>query len=55
MSRLEPDDEEILDFDVSDEAIEAAANTMPGPAFSIIGAPTVSILFACCANDGMNN
>jgi hypothetical protein len=55
MKGLEPDDEEMLACDVSDEAIEAAANTIPGPAFSIVGAPTVSILFACCGNDGGSN
>jgi len=55
MKSLEADDEEILACDISDEAIEAAANATPGPAFSIVGAPTVSILFACCGNDGGSN
>jgi len=48
-------DDDIFACDISDEAIEAAANVAPGPAFSIVGAPTVSILFACCGNDSRSN
>ena len=48
---LEQSDEDILSFDVSDDALEAAASTMRGPAFSFPNAPTVSILVMCCSND----
>ena len=41
-------DEAILDFEVSDAALEAAAR---GPAMSLPSSPTVSIIFACCGND----
>jgi hypothetical protein len=50
---LERDDDDILDFDVSDEALESAASTtpMPAAAMSFPSAPTVSILIICCSND----
>lgn len=44
-------DEDILIFEVSDSALEAAANAIPGAALSFPNSPTVSILFACCSND----
>ena len=50
---LEQSDEDILIFDVSDEALEAAARATPGAAMSLPGAPTVSILVVCCSNDDM--
>ena len=45
------DDEDILIFEVSDAALEAAANAVPGAALSFPNSPTVSIIFACCGND----
>lgn len=48
---LEQSDEDILTFEVSDEALEAAASTRAGAAMSP-AAPTVSILVVCCCNDG---
>jgi hypothetical protein len=50
---IHPDqtEEKILAYEVSDEALEAAAGTTTGPAFTFAGAPTVSVLFACCGND----
>jgi hypothetical protein len=47
----EASDEQILTYEISDAALEAAANTLPGAAMSMPNAPTVSILFACCGND----
>jgi hypothetical protein len=47
----EANDAQILTFEVSDAALEAAADTLPGAAMSFPNAPTVSILFACCGND----
>jgi hypothetical protein len=47
----EASDEQILTYDISDAALEAAANTPPGAAMSMPNAPTVSILIACCGND----
>jgi hypothetical protein len=47
----ERDDEDILAVDFSDEALEAAARVTAGPVMSLPGAPTVSILVACCSND----
>ncbi|HUC50801.1 MAG TPA: hypothetical protein VMA30_15585 [Xanthobacteraceae bacterium] len=47
----EASDEQILFNDVSDAALEAAADALPGAAMSFPNAPTVSILFACCSND----
>ncbi len=45
-------DDDILTFDVSDTALEAAASALlPGAALSLPNAPTVSILFQCCGND----
>jgi hypothetical protein len=44
-------DELILTNDISDAALEAAAEAMPGAAMSMPNAPTVSIIFACCGND----
>jgi hypothetical protein len=43
-------DVDILNFDVSDEALEAASSTASGPAVTF-ATPTVSIVFACCGND----
>ena len=46
-------DDDILGFEVSDAALEAAANTaIPGGALSFPNAPTVSILVHCCSIDG---
>jgi len=44
-------DADILAFDVSDAALEAAASALPGAAMSFPTAPTVSVLFACCGNE----
>lgn len=44
-------DEAVAIFEISDAALEAAANALPGAAMSFPNAPTVSILFACCSND----
>ncbi|HUI13944.1 MAG TPA: hypothetical protein VL048_10810 [Xanthobacteraceae bacterium] len=45
-------DDGIFCCDVSDTALEAAANAIiPGAALSLPNAPTVSILFQCCGND----
>jgi hypothetical protein len=41
-------DEDLFSLEFSDEALEAAAETTTQAAVSIVGAPTVSILFACC-------
>jgi len=46
-------DEDILSFDVSDEALEAAASAIPGAAMSFPNAPTVSIVIVCCSTDGV--
>ena len=44
---------DVLHFDVSDAALEAAAMVgMPGGAMSFPNAPTVSILVVCCSFDG---
>jgi hypothetical protein len=43
----ERNDEDILAFDMADEALEAAAEKAK-PAFTLIGSPTVSVLVACC-------
>jgi hypothetical protein len=46
-------DGDILGFEVSDAALEAAAHTaIPGGALSFPNAPTVSILIICCSIDG---
>ena len=47
---LEKADEDILAFSFSDEALEAAASTAAIAAVTMVGAPTVSILVACCGN-----
>ncbi len=47
----EAGDEQILTCEISDTALEAAANTLPGAAMSMPNAPTVSILIVCCGND----
>lgn len=46
-----PRDEEILSFEISDAALEAAAMAMPGAAMSFPNAPTVSVLVVCCADN----
>jgi hypothetical protein len=52
-SRPQGADDDILGFEVSDAALEAAANTaIPGAALSFPNAPTVSILVICCSIDG---
>jgi hypothetical protein len=48
---IEQSDEDILGFEFSDEALEAAASVTTGPVMSLPSAPTVSILVACCSND----
>ena len=50
---LERDDDDILVFDVSDEALESAASATPAPAaaLSFPSAPTVSILIMCCGDN----
>lgn len=45
------DAQDIFAFQVSDEALEAAAHMGAGPAFSFPNAPTVSVLVVCCSND----
>jgi aspartate/tyrosine/aromatic aminotransferase len=47
---LEKAGEDILAFSFSDEALEAAASTAAIAAVTMVGAPTVSILVACCGN-----
>jgi hypothetical protein len=47
MKAPERGDEDLLAFDIADEALEAAADKAK-PAFTLIGSPTVSILVACC-------
>lgn len=44
----QPSDADLLNFDISDDALEAAAST--GPAFSFPNAPTLSVLVMCCDN-----
>jgi hypothetical protein len=48
---IEQSDADILAFDVSDAALEAAAAAVPGGAMSLPNSPTISILFQCCSND----
>jgi hypothetical protein len=43
----ELDGEDLLAFEIADEALEAAAEKAK-PAFTLIGSPTVSVLVACC-------
>ena len=47
----EASDEQILTFEVSDAALEAAASALPGAAMSFPNAPTVNIVVVCCGND----
>jgi hypothetical protein len=47
----EASDEQILNCEISDAALEAAANALPGAAMSMPNAPTVSIIVVCCGND----
>jgi hypothetical protein len=50
---FEQGDETIFSLEVSDEALEAAANSTPTgalAAMSFPNAPTVSILVICCSN-----
>jgi hypothetical protein len=49
---LDANDAAVLYADVPDAALEAAADTLKNPAFSFPNAPTVSVLFSCCGNDG---
>jgi hypothetical protein len=44
-------DEQILSTEISDAALERAAEALPGAALSFPNSPTVSIIFACCGND----
>jgi hypothetical protein len=44
----EPRDHDVLACDITDEALEAAAEATK-PAFSLVGSPTVSVLVACCS------
>ena len=39
--------EDLVAFEIADEALEAAAEKSK-PAFTLIGSPTVSVLVACC-------
>ena len=39
--------EDLLAYEIADEALEAAAEKSK-PAFTLIGSPTVSVLVACC-------
>jgi hypothetical protein len=43
----EQSDQDVLAFEIADEALEAAAEKSH-PAFTLIGSPTVSVLVACC-------
>ena len=44
----EQTDEDILNGEISDEALESAASMPPGGAISLPGSATVSILVQCC-------
>ena len=48
---FETSDDDVLTFEVSDAALEAAASALPGAAFSFPNSPTVSVVFQCCGND----
>jgi len=50
-SRRACGDEDILACDISDTALEIAAQAMPGAALSFPNAPTVSVLVVCCSQD----
>jgi hypothetical protein len=45
-------DDDMLAFEVSDAALEAAASVLPGAAMSFPNSPTVSILVMCCSDQG---
>ena len=47
---LEPSDEAILTFEVSDEVLEAAGAATPQPVAALSMASTVVILILCCTN-----
>jgi hypothetical protein len=47
---LEPNDEAILTFDVSDEMLEASADATPKPVAAMSLASTAVILILCCTN-----
>jgi hypothetical protein len=47
LSDPEQGSEDLLAFEIADEALEAAAEKAK-PAFTLIGSPTVSVLVACC-------
>jgi hypothetical protein len=49
--QIDPNERTILHFEVSDEALEAAATPRSGAAMSLPSAPTVSILVMCCGSD----
>jgi hypothetical protein len=50
-NEFDQSDEQILIYEVSDAALEAAANTLPGAAMSFPNSPTVNIIVVCCGND----
>jgi len=48
----EQSDDDILNLEVSDAALEAAAaSVIPGAAMSFPNAPTVNVLVVCCSTD----
>jgi hypothetical protein len=47
---LEPSDETILTFEVSDEILEASANATTNAVAAMSMASTVVILILCCSN-----
>jgi hypothetical protein len=47
---LEPSDEAILSFEVSDEMLEASADATPKPVAALSMASTAVILILCCTN-----
>ncbi len=50
MIGLEPSDEAILSFDVSDEVLEASGAAIPKPVAAMSLASTAVILILCCTN-----
>ncbi len=50
MMALEPSDEAILTFEVSDEVLEASADAIPKPVAALSMASTAVILILCCTN-----
>ena len=50
MMALEPSDEAILTFDVSDEVLEASGDAIPKPVAALSMASTAVILILCCTN-----